>query len=90
MLQVVRPLTRVEPGLVCDTPTRLLTRVGPVDLVMPQDRAGCFDPRIARRWQSRLDELNDPIIAIYARGRTTVASTGASHPASFGTTAMLL
>src|SRR5918993_2399039 len=53
------------------TSKRLLTEVGPVDLDVPRDRAGSFDPRIVRKGQSRLDGFNDRIIALYARGLTT-------------------
>lgn len=53
------------------TSKRLLTEVGPVDLQVPRDRAGSFDPRIVRKGQSRLDGFNDRIIALYARGLTT-------------------
>jgi putative transposase len=53
------------------TSKRLLTEVGPVDLQVPRDRAGSFDPRIVRKGQSRLDGFNDRIIALYARGMTT-------------------
>ena len=44
------------------TPKRLLTEVGPVDLAVPRDRAGSFDPRIVRKGQRRLDGFNDRII----------------------------
>lgn len=53
------------------TSKRLLTEVGPVELAVPRDRAGSFDPRIVRKGQSRLDGFNDRIIALYARGMTT-------------------
>jgi putative transposase len=53
------------------TSKRLLTEVGPVELAVPRDRAGSFDPRIVRKGQSRLDGFNDRIIALYARGLTT-------------------
>jgi putative transposase len=53
------------------TPKRLLTEVGPVELAVPRDRAGSFDPRIVQKGQSRLDGFNDRIIALYARGLTT-------------------
>src|SRR4029434_6153715 len=39
------------------TPKRLLTEVGPVDLQVPRDRAGSFDPRIVRKGQSRPDRV---------------------------------
>jgi transposase-like protein len=53
------------------TPKRLLTEVGPVDLDVPRDRAGSFDPRIVPKGQSRLGGFNDRIIVLYARGTTT-------------------
>jgi len=49
----------------------LLTDVGAVDLAVPRDRAGSFDPKIVRKGQSRLEGFNDRIIALYARGMTT-------------------
>src|SRR6476469_6969727 len=53
------------------TPKRLLTEIGAVDLEVPRDRAGSFDPKIVRKGQTRLDGFNDRIIALYARGMTT-------------------
>jgi putative transposase len=53
------------------TPKTLLTDVGAVDLAVPRDRAGSFDPKIVRKGQSRLEGFNDRIIALYARGMTT-------------------
>ena len=53
------------------TPKTLLTDVGAVDLEVPRDRAGSFDPKIVRKGQTRLDGFNDRIIALYARGLTT-------------------
>lgn len=49
----------------------LLTEAGAVDLAVPRDRAGSFEPKIVRKGQSRLDGFNDRIIALYARGMTT-------------------
>jgi transposase-like protein len=53
------------------TPKRLLTEVGPIDLAVPRDRAGSFEPQIVRKGQTRLDGFNDRIVALYARGMTT-------------------
>ncbi len=53
------------------TSKRLLTEVGPVDLEVPRDRNGSFEPQIVRKGQTRLDGFNDRIIALYARGLTT-------------------
>jgi putative transposase len=49
----------------------LLTDVGAVDLAVPRDRNGSFEPKIVRKGQTRLDGFNDRIIALYARGMTT-------------------
>lgn len=48
----------------------LLTEVGAVDLAVPRDRNGTFEPGIVRKGQTRLDGFNDRIIALYARGMT--------------------
>src|SRR5215467_4791662 len=49
----------------------VLTDIGAVDLAVPRDRNGTFDPQIVRKGQTRLDGFNDRIIALYARGMTT-------------------
>jgi len=49
----------------------LLTGVGAVDLAVPRDRNGSFEPKIVRKGQTRLEGFNDRIVALYARGMTT-------------------
>src|SRR5262252_2184168 len=49
----------------------VLTEVGAVDLAVPRDRNGTFEPQIVRKGQTRLEGFNDRIIALYARGMTT-------------------
>jgi len=49
----------------------VLTDIGAVDLAVPRDRNGTFEPQIVRKGQSRLDGFNERIIALYARGMTT-------------------
>jgi putative transposase len=53
------------------TSKTLLTDVGAVDLQVPRDRNGSFEPKIVRKGQTRLEGFNDRIIALYARGMTT-------------------
>src|SRR5262249_49370723 len=48
----------------------VLTDIGSVDLAVPRDRNGTFEPLIVRKGQTRLDGFNDRIIALYARGMT--------------------
>jgi transposase-like protein len=49
----------------------LLSDIGGIELEVPRDRNGSFDPQIVRKGQTRLDGFNDRIIALYARGLTT-------------------
>ena len=53
------------------TPKRLLTEIGGIDLDVPRDRGGSFDPKIVGKGKTRLDGFNERIIALYARGMTT-------------------
>jgi putative transposase len=50
-------------------PKTVLTDIGAVDLAVPRDRNGSFEPQIVG--QTRLDGFNERIIALYARGMTT-------------------
>src|SRR5215472_11150465 len=49
----------------------VLTDIGAVDLAVPRDRNGTFEPQIVRKGQTRLKGFNERIIALYARGMTT-------------------
>jgi putative transposase len=53
------------------TGKRLRTEIGGIDLDVPRDRNGSFEPRIVRKGQTRLDGFNERIIALYARGLST-------------------
>jgi transposase-like protein len=53
------------------TAKTVLTDVGAVELAVPRDRNGSFEPQIVRKGQTRLEGFNDRIIALYARGMTT-------------------
>jgi putative transposase len=48
-------------------PKTVLTDIGVVDLAVPRDRAGSFEPQIVRKGQTRLEGFSDRIIALYAR-----------------------
>jgi putative transposase len=52
------------------TPKRLITEAGSVDLEVPRDRAGSFEPRVVRKGQRRLDGIDKLVISLYARGMT--------------------
>ncbi len=44
---------------------------GPIDLEIPRDRNGEFDPIVVKKHESRLGKIEDQIISMYARGMTT-------------------
>ena len=52
------------------TSKTVLTDVGAVELAVPRDRAGSFEPKIVGKGQSRLDRVNERILAFSARGLT--------------------
>jgi putative transposase len=47
------------------------TEVGPVELRMPRDRDGSFEPVTVPKHTRRLDGLSGNVISLYARGLTT-------------------
>ena len=44
---------------------------GEVDIDVPRDRNGSFEPQIVRKGQTRLTEFDDQILSLYAKGMTT-------------------
>jgi putative transposase len=48
----------------------VLTEAGPVDIEVPRDRDGSFDPRLVRKRQRRLTGLDDLVISLSAKGLT--------------------
>ena len=53
------------------TPKTVLTDVGPVDLDVPRDRNGTFDPQLVPKHARRLKGFNENIVHLYARGLST-------------------
>ena len=53
------------------TPKTVTTEIGQVDLDVPRDRAGTFDPVTIPKHQRRLDGLSGNVISLYAKGLTT-------------------
>jgi len=47
------------------------TDMGEMDLRVPRDRESAFEPQLVRKRQTVLDDLEDKIIALYAKGMTT-------------------
>ncbi len=49
----------------------VLTEVGPVELDVPRDRDGSFEPKIVRKRQRRLAGVDELVISLSAKGLTT-------------------
>jgi putative transposase len=52
------------------TPKTVLTDDGPLDLAIPRDREGSFEPQLIAKGERRFAGFDDKIIAMYARGMT--------------------
>jgi putative transposase len=44
---------------------------GPVEIDVPRDRAGTFEPQIVRKRQRRLNGVDEVVLSLYAKGLTT-------------------
>uniref|UniRef100_UPI00374E15E0 IS256 family transposase n=1 Tax=Streptomyces litchfieldiae TaxID=3075543 RepID=UPI00374E15E0 len=49
----------------------VLTDVGPVEISVPRDREGSFEPRIVKKRQKRLTGVDEIVISLAAKGLTT-------------------
>ena len=49
----------------------VLTDVGPVEVTVPRDRQGSFEPQIVRKRQRRLSGVEDLVLSLSAKGLTT-------------------
>ena len=47
------------------------TETGPVEVRVPRDRAGTFEPQLISRYQRRLEGFDEKVLALYARGMST-------------------
>jgi hypothetical protein len=56
----------------------VLTDEGAVEIEVPRDRNGSFEPQIVPKGETRLDGFDDRIISLYARGMTVREIQGAS------------
>lgn len=53
------------------SPKTVMTEIGAVELAVPRDRAGTFEPATVPKHQRRLDGLAGNVISLYAKGLTT-------------------
>ncbi|MFJ6070872.1 transposase, partial [Streptomyces sp. NPDC093065] len=49
----------------------VLTDVGPVEITVPRDRDGSFEPKIVKKRQKRLTGIDEMVISLAAKGLTT-------------------
>lgn len=49
----------------------VLTEIGPVEIEVPRDRDGTFDPTLVRKRQRRLSGIDEIVLSLTARGLTT-------------------
>ena len=52
-------------------PKTVTTEIGEVEVLMPRDREGSFEPATVPKHQRRLDGLTGNVISLYAKGMTT-------------------
>lgn len=52
-------------------PKRVTTEIGGVDLAVPRDRNGSFEPVTVPKGQRRLEGLSGQVISLYAKGMST-------------------
>jgi transposase-like protein len=45
--------------------------VGPVEVAVPRDREGTFEPVIVKKRQRRLGSVDEIVLSLYAKGLTT-------------------
>lgn len=48
----------------------VLTDVGPVEVKVPRDVAGSFEPQIVKKWQRRLTGVDEMVLSLSAKGLT--------------------
>jgi putative transposase len=53
------------------TKTVLTDNCGPVEIEVPRDRNGSFDPAIVRKWQRRSGDVDTIVLSLYAKGLTS-------------------
>lgn len=54
----------------------VVTDTGKIDIDVPRDRQGSFDPQLIAKYQRRFPGFDDKIISMYARGMSTREITG--------------
>ncbi len=66
-----RPPSKPDNARNGRSPKTVQTEQGPIDLVVPHDRAGTFEPTVVKKRQRRLEGFDDKVLALSAHGLTT-------------------
>lgn len=53
-----------------------MTDTGKIEIEVPRDQHGSFDPQLIAKYQRRLPGFDDKIVSMYARGMSTREITG--------------
>lgn len=53
------------------SPKTLKSQYGEVEIATPRDREGSFEPQLVKKQQTRLTQMDDQILSLYAKGMTT-------------------
>lgn len=53
------------------SPKQMLSPQGPIELEIPRDRLGSFEPQLIPKGERRLKQIDEQIIALYTNGMTT-------------------
>jgi len=61
------------------TPKTVKSESGELEIAVPRDRNGDFEPQLVRKRQRRLPGFDDKVISLYARGMTTREIQGHLH-----------
>lgn len=61
------------------SPKRVRTDDGELELNVPRDRNGTFQPQLVKKRQTRLDGFDDKVLSLYARGMSTREIQGHLH-----------
>jgi len=58
------------------SPKTVKGETGEIEIAVPRDRRGSFEPELVKKHQRRLPGFDDKVVALYARGLTTREITG--------------
>jgi len=53
------------------TPKTVKSQYGEIEIETPRDRDGSFEPQFVKKHQTRLTQMDDQILSLYAKGMTT-------------------